>query len=263
MTTIFMFHQIADRSPAEDPAGLAISPQRFRQQMAYLARAGYRCVSLREAIDGLLQRRNPRKTFALTFDDGFQDTYSTAWPILDQYGFTATVFVVVGCVGQRSDWPGQSGAQSAALMTWEQIRELAGHGFSIGSHTLTHPRLSTLPPDRITEELTRSKHALEAQLGAAVELFSYPYSDRTPEVRQQVAAAGYWAACASDRGPWDRFNVWRMQCWRTTSQARFILKAQGWDDRVTWLREDTALGAALKHVVRRLRERRPHARGQS
>lgn len=251
-----MYHQIADVPPERDPLGLSVSPRVFQRQMDYLASNGFRCLSLGEAVESLAQHRQQRNTFALTFDDGFEDFYTTAWSILDAHDFTATVFQVAGCVGQQSNWKGQSGPQAATLMTWDQIEELAAHGVTIGSHTMTHPRLSELTPDAARTELERSKRELEDRLGRAVEFLSYPYSARTPAVQQLAAELGYRAACASDRGPWDRFNVWRAQCWRDNSHLSFVLKARGWYDRATWLREETALGLMLKRIARTVRQRK-------
>ncbi len=248
-----MYHQVAELPPDRDPLGLSVSPRDFRRQMAYLAQGGYRCLSLGEAVENLARKHRPRKTFVLTFDDGFEDFYTTAWPILDEYGFTATVFQVVGRIGQDTDWEGQSGPRAGRLMTWAQLRELTERGITIGSHTMTHPRLTTLDADTARDELARSKQELEAQLGRAVDYFSYPYSAQSPAIQQIVAGLCYRAACANDRGAWDRFNVWRMQCWRDDSHLSFVLKAGGWYDRVTWLREQTILGMALKRIVRGVR----------
>lgn len=253
MTTIFMYHQIAEIPPDRDPLGLSVSPRDFRRQMDYLARNGYRCLSLGEAVENLLRDHSPRKTFVLTFDDGFEDFYTTGWPILEEHGFTATVFQVVGRVGQDTNWEGQSGVRAGRLMTWAQIRKIADHGVTIGSHTISHPRLATMTPDAAREELARSKQELEDRLGRAVDYFSYPYSNRNSAIQQLVADLGYRAACANDRGAWDRFNVWRMQCWRDNSHLSFMLKAQGWYDRVTWLREETTFGMMLKQLAQRMR----------
>ena len=162
------------------------------------------------------------------------------------------MFQVVGAVGQMTAWEGQSGPRAGQLMTWDHIRELAAHGITFGSHTMTHPRLVTLPLDAARAELERSKLELEDRLGRAVDTLSYPYSNRSPAIQQLAAELGYRAACASDRGAWDRFNVWRMQCWRDDSPLKFRLIARGWVDRLTWLREGTAIGQTLKAIKRRV-----------
>jgi peptidoglycan/xylan/chitin deacetylase (PgdA/CDA1 family) len=253
-----MYHRIADIPPQQDTFGLAVTPRRFEQHMQVLKRAGYRCLSLNEAVNNW--RSDPScphaagKTFVLTFDDGFQDFYAHAWPILDQYGFTATLFPVVSCIGHRSNWVGQDGPLAADLITWQQLKELGRHGFTIGSHTMTHPRLSRLPPGQADDELRRSKLELEDRLGRSVDFFSFPYSDRTPALRQLVAAAGYGAACSHNRGRWDLYNIWRVMCWRSETQLSFALKVHGWQDRIVWLREETWLGPPLGQIVRRLKK---------
>lgn len=257
---IFLYHQIAPVSPQHDPLGLAVPPDRFEAHMRALYRRGWRCVPLSDyvaAVQARTHRTSPwRHTFALTFDDGFQDVYTTVRPILRQFGFTAAIFPVVNHVGRYSEWAGQDGERSAPLLTWEQLAELARAGFEIGSHTLTHPRLPALPLDALDRELNRSRQILEERLGVPVTLLSYPYSAHTPAIQQRVATAGYQAACGGNRGAWSVFNLRRTQCLRGDGGLRFRVKAAGWQERSAALLEDTPLGQTLRPLVRRLRRRR-------
>ncbi|NDJ76225.1 MAG: polysaccharide deacetylase family protein [Chloroflexi bacterium] len=252
---VFMYHRIATLLFSEDTAGLAVSPDQFECQMRYMHDRGFHCLSLKEVVNHWRSRTNSRlgKAFVLTFDDGFEDFYTTAWPILARYGFTATIFPVVGSIGRRSAWHGQDGTQAAQLMSWEQLGELARSGIDVGSHTLTHPRLSTLDPAQAADELRHSKQELEDRLGQAVTLFSYPYSDRSTLVQRLADESGYHAACSDDRGRWGLFNIWRIQCGRDDRAEVFALKVAGWYGRMTWLREETPLGRLLRRGVQRLK----------
>lgn len=235
---IFMYHQVGPIPEQHDPLGLATPPQQFERQMAYLYQKGYQCLSLGEAVYRLRTGQNqPEKSFVITFDDGYEDLYSTVWPILDKFGFTATIFLVAERVGGESDWEGQNGVSAGPLLSWGQIQELAARGFTFGSHTLTHPRLTSLEEKEAIRQLRHSKLILEDHLEVAVELFSYPYSDRSPHIQELVARSGYRAACGGDRGEWGLFNLWRAQCGRSENLLSFALKAKGWHEHFIRLHE--------------------------
>ena len=228
MIPILLYHQIADLPRHRDPRNLAVSPELFERQMAYLHRNGYRCMQLsqvvRSIIEGLPQ---VKKAFALTFDDGYKDVYSTVWPILSDFSFTATIFFVTGCAGRESAWEGQSGSLAAPLLSWSDARDMSRAGLTFGSHTVTHPYLTRLEHAQAARELRESRLMLQDQLDAEGDLFSYPYSAHTPAVRQMVADSGYIAACGGDRGRWGRFNLWRAQCTGKDSWLSFAFKASG------------------------------------
>lgn len=251
MISILLYHRIAQVSDQHDSRGLAVPPRLFERQMSYLHRAGYRCISLREAVrcrrEGL---RQPRKGFVLTFDDGYRDLYTNAWPILDRFGFTATVFLVAGRVGSQSDWEGQRGTSAVPLLSWTEGREFARLGLTFGSHTLTHPRLTLLNDERAMREIRQSKAIIEDHLGVQVDLFSYPYANFDARIQRMVAESGYIAACGVDRGAWGLFNLWRAECVSKESLLSFALKASGWHHQLIWFREQSLLGRLLRRTMR-------------
>lgn len=265
MIPILMYHQVAEIPRKLDPRGLAVPPDQFEQQMSYLARNAYLCLTLPEAVRHLRRGgRAPAKSFVLTFDDGYQDVHSRDCPILERFGFTATVFLVAGRMGASSNWAGQDGARSGLLLSWAEARDLARRGFVLGSHTLSHPRLSLLDDRSAFEEIRNSRMLLEDRLGMPVDFFSYPYSDSDARIERLVESAGYAAACAGDSGPWSVFHLWRAQCVRDDTTLSFALKASGWYHRRIALRE-SAPGRLLRRSVRKLRrapttQRRPDVR---
>jgi peptidoglycan/xylan/chitin deacetylase (PgdA/CDA1 family) len=226
MIPILLYHRIADVPLHEDPKQFAVSPAAFEEQMTYLYRRNYQVLDLSEALRWWQSRqRLSRKAVVITFDDGFDDLLTTAWPILERFGFTATTFFVCGGAGQLSDWAGQTGASAARLLSWEDVRHLHRRGMSFGAHTLTHPRLSLLNDDTVTEEVCHSKHILEQQLGIAVDYFSYPHSSFDARVQRIVLESGYRAACGVDHSRWGLFNLWRAQCTGKDNLRSFALKA--------------------------------------
>ncbi|NJO08027.1 MAG: polysaccharide deacetylase family protein [Chloroflexaceae bacterium] len=250
--TILFYHQIADvTAPEQDPYGLTVSPQNFERQMTYLHRAGFRCISLDEAVDCLLKGTClPPKHFVLSFDDGYTDLYTTACPILQRLGFTATIFFVSGLADYRSTWDGQQEVRSAPLMSWHQARALAQQGCTFGSHTITHPRLPTLDTFQATREIRLSREMIQSYLATPIRFFSYPYCDFDDRIARIVATSGYTAACGGDRQKWHMFNLWRAQCTRHDTVFSVALKAHGLYHRIAWMREESPVGPPLRRTVR-------------
>jgi peptidoglycan/xylan/chitin deacetylase (PgdA/CDA1 family) len=163
--------------------------------MRWFARLGYQCTSLEAVAQSLVEgRRLPPRCFVITFDDGYADTFTTAAPILARFGFTATVFVVSGLVGGTNLWDAGV-SPPARLMGWDALSALVQRGFSIGSHTKSHRRLTRLSLEEAWEELSESRRCLESRLSIGVSTFCYPWGDCSPGVRDLVQKAGYLAAC--------------------------------------------------------------------
>jgi len=255
MIPILWYHQVAEIPRKLDPLGLVVPPDQFELQMRYLARNAYLCLTLLEAVRYIRNNgRTPAKSFVLTFDDGYQDIHSVVCPILEKFGFTATIFLVASYMGSPSDWAGQDGARAGMLLSWAEARDLAHRGFILGSHTLTHPRLSMLDDQSAFEEIRNSRVLLQDQLDIQVDFFSYPYSDSDVRIERLVESAGYTAACGGDSKPWSAFNLWRAPCMKDETTQSFALKASGWYHRRIALRE-SSLGRILRRNVRNLRQR--------
>ena len=257
MISILTYHQVAEIPRSLDPVGLAVSPAQFEQQMSYLAHKGYQCLSLGKAVEHIRARKDaPARSFVLTFDDGYQNILLNACPILEKFGFTATVFLVAGQMGSLSSWWGQDGDLSGQLLSWDEAGELARRGFTLGSHTLNHRFLNRLDDACAFEEIRNSRMLLQDRLQISVDFLSYPFSRTDARVERLVEAAGYTAACAGDSGPWGLFHLWRVPCGRNDTILSFSLKASGWYDKRTALRESRA-GLFLRRGVRMIRRRLP------
>jgi peptidoglycan/xylan/chitin deacetylase (PgdA/CDA1 family) len=126
---------------------------------------------------------------ALTFDDGFHNFYEHAFPVLLQYGFPATVFVISGYSGRQNSWPSQPsiGIPCLKLMNWEQLAEISQKGISLGAHTMTHPSLTRITPQQRESELWGSRSEIEKHTGIVVNAFSYPYGDVNEAVWRHTA----------------------------------------------------------------------------
>lgn len=252
---ILMYHRVSDIPRDVDPMGIVVTPENFRHQMSLLYDAKYECLNLREAIQGWKRgKKYPKKSFIITFDDGYKDFYIYAWPILQQYKFTATVFLVAERIGCKSDWEKQIGQSSAELLSWDDIRCLCRLGCNFGSHTLSHPNLTLLDNMQAIYEIGQSKLIIEDHLGIPIDLFSYPYGISNTHIQELVSKNGYICACGVDRWPWGKYNLWRSECRRSDNDLSFCWKVNGCHYHYIWFREQFFLGkmlVSLKHNLRK------------
>jgi peptidoglycan/xylan/chitin deacetylase (PgdA/CDA1 family) len=147
-------------------------PQIFQEQMAILREAGWRGVTLSDGLKAMCGGAGPReKLVAITFDDGFEDFYTSAFPALRENGFSATMYLPTAYISEN----GKKFKQHRCL-TWGQVQELNSNGIEFGSHTVTHPKLWEMDWSGIYSELTESKSAIEDKTGKSVFSFAYPYA---------------------------------------------------------------------------------------
>ncbi|SDD80786.1 polysaccharide deacetylase family protein [Sporomusa acidovorans] len=188
---ILMYHSVNDVPHDRN----TVLTKNFSRQLHYLRTAGYHTIHLSE-----LQAYNesgaplPPKPVILTFDDGYEDNYTYALPLLIKYGMKATVFPVACWVGQPCGWKRKPG--NDRLMSWEQIKAWQAAGMAVGAHTVHHVRLSSLSDKEIESELTEAKSILEGNLGTAIEFLCYPYGDFDDRVKFYARQTGYKAALA-------------------------------------------------------------------
>lgn len=192
--TTLMYHAVAEAE--HDPNMLCTSPRLFDAQMRYLKSRNLRGVSIRELCKAA-RSGDTGGLIGLTFDDGYEDFLQTAVPILERYGFTATVFVVTDLLGKENTW-GHSYKSKLRmkLLEAEDMDEVLSRGMEVGSHSASHVRLSGLEPGRLEEEVSGSRQALSQVLGEAVEGFCYPYGDVDGAAVEATRRSGYTYACA-------------------------------------------------------------------
>jgi peptidoglycan/xylan/chitin deacetylase (PgdA/CDA1 family) len=193
---ILMYHSVAS-DPSPQFAQFAVSPSEFAEHVRYLAEQGYSSLTVSDLVARLAASAPlPRRPIVLTFDDGFADFHTAALPVLVEWHFTATLYLVTGHIGGTSEWLWREGAADQPMLTWEQIGEIAAEGIECGAHTHQHEALDLLPPDRQRDEVQRSKAILEERLSIPVPSFAYPYGFQTARTRRIVREAGFLSACA-------------------------------------------------------------------
>ena len=186
---ILTFHSIDNRGEV-----ISFSPHLFRSGVTKLREQGYTTLSLIKGAESL--RRGaplPERSFIITFDDGYENFYTEALPVLQECRMTATVFIVGGTTSSNERAP----FEGRAMLSWKQIRETLQCGMDIGSHTLTHPDLTKLSQDQIEAEINDSKKLLEDRLGESISSFAYPFG-RYDTRSRQVVGQSFDCAC-SDR----------------------------------------------------------------
>jgi peptidoglycan/xylan/chitin deacetylase (PgdA/CDA1 family) len=218
---ILLYHRVALTTADEDPLRLAVSPEAFESQMGYLWRRGYATTPLEERLGAEAGSRR----VAITFDDGYLDNYAAAFPILQRYGFVATIFIVPGFVGAARRW---ERTRPVPLMTWSHAREMARHGISFQSHTSTHPDLTGCDDERLWRELAGSRREIEERIGERVSALAYPFGAFDSRVLGFTERAGYRSAYAAGMARAGRFARERFQVTSRDGPATFALKASGW-----------------------------------
>ena len=198
---VLFYHKINVPSPKAKIKGLYVTPGSFLNQMRYLKWRGYSTISLDELLKGLNSEAElPPRPIVLTFDDGYEDNYTYAFPILKKFGFTATIFLVTRDIGRLPDWPDSEEKIQEPILSWEQIKEMADYGISFQSHTHTHPSLHKLDRQKIKEEVVTSKKIIEKKLKNKVNFLCYPYGHFNFKVEQVLKEADYKGALTTKRG---------------------------------------------------------------
>jgi len=244
---ILVYHQITAETPPAN-FGFAVSASQFKSQMRYLYENNYVCRSLLDILNASVDEHPPmKKTFALTFDDGYENFHTYAYPILRDYHFTATVFLITNKIYMQNDPKREADKR---YLTWEQIEFLHQNNFSFGSHTCSHPRLPDLSREKIQQELADSKVCIESRLSCRVEWIAYPYGAFNDDVQKIAETVGYKAAFGL-RGKTSRYNIRRQICYRDDSLMNFTLRFTRLYHYFERLRDETEIGQFLRKVKHR------------
>lgn len=245
---VLMYHEIADATATSSP--LAVAPDVFADQLAYLDDAGFNTLTAGELAaflaDGVGQL--PERPVVLTFDDGYGDFYTDALPLLKRHGFTGTMFQTTGWVGKEGE--------AIRMLNWRELAELHESGIEIGAHTVHHPQLDQLPEKELRDELYISKSVLEDKLGFAVPGLAYPFGYSNRKVIDVARELGYTYAYSVDNALTTsgagRFTLPRLTIRRTTTMEQFRRMVNGKDTLA--LRQARILTRGFS-VVRRAKSR--------
>lgn len=207
---ILTYHCVLPAAEGNTPT---VSVQTFEKQMRMLRRH-WNPISLGQAVDGLAHGQWPNKGVVVTFDDGTEDNFTHAFPVLAREKIPAAIFVITQSIG------------TAGFLTADQIRTMHESGIDFGSHSDNHGYLPSLEQKQARQSLENSKKSLEQVTGTPVRFLSYPAGGYTAGVMQAARETGYTAACTTNRGfrrfPVDLFALRRVTVHEQV-QNRFIM----------------------------------------
>ena len=180
-----MYHNLVDLPGNATQLQLdwTVAPKNFDAQMSWLAQHGFHAISFAQLVAHFKQGQPlPAKPIIISFDDGWAEQYSVAFPILKKYGLRGTFFIYTNPV------------EHSKYVTWAQLQEMTNAGMEIGSHAQSHPHLRAVSAAEALKELSESKAVLEKRLGKPVVVFNYPFGEFNSAVTELVKRAGYECA---------------------------------------------------------------------
>jgi peptidoglycan/xylan/chitin deacetylase (PgdA/CDA1 family) len=220
---VIYYHKIDTPPPDALVRGGYTPPARFRRQMAYLKKQGFIFYTASELIDHLREHGHfPPNGITLTFDDGWKDNYTNAFPILQELGIKATIFLVPSCLGQVTAKVQAEGEGARAHLTREEVLEMSQHGIEFGSHTMNHKLLHQIPETEVKHEVEESKREIENLLQKPCQVFAYPAGYFSEVAQQAVQETGYAAAFTTHYGPTDELNLYALNRTEILRRDRFL-----------------------------------------
>jgi peptidoglycan/xylan/chitin deacetylase (PgdA/CDA1 family) len=211
---ILSYHRVVPVVPPDDVTGNCLSMGIFERQLRWLVQRGYCCIPLEKLNPGSASSTSqglPSRAVVITFDDGYADNYEYALPLLQKYGFTATIFLVTGSIGGTNAFDTGANDTSVPMLSLSQIEEMQQAGITFGSHSVTHPAtLTSLSDSDLKAELEGAKQEIQRLLDPAFLPFAYPHSQLDSRVEKSVQEAGYHVACAGVGTRFTRFCLHRV-----------------------------------------------------
>ncbi len=196
---ILMYHSI-DASNSV----ISLSAEIFATHLQYLKEHNFQVVPLATALDLLHKGTCQGTEVVLTFDDGFENFYTTAYPLLASFQMPALVFLVADYCGQDNYWPGQNQAiPRMPLLNWSMIKELTKLGIEFGAHSCSHPDLTKLTRQAVKEEILNSRKTIQEHTGKQVDYFAYPYG-ASNSATQEIVAKEFQAGLGTFLAPTQR-----------------------------------------------------------
>lgn len=186
---ILLYHHIKSLDSANS-ASLTVDTNTFDAQMQYLINQGYHTISIDELVQALINKQAlPPKSIAITIDDGYDDFYLNAYPILYKYQLKANLMIATGLLG------------NAGYLSWDDLKRMIDTGYIFAyDHTWSHASLTALADEKIRYEILTGKQQLEERLGRVVNIFSYPYGSQNQKVIDILKQNGFIAALSTIPG---------------------------------------------------------------
>ena len=229
---VVMYHRVINKSENEGIHGTYIYENIFREHLKYLKDNNFSVITFEDLNNiGWRNRFDKNKKYIIiTFDDGYVDNYELAFPILKEFNFKATIFLM----GESSynEWDVKAdGEKSFPLMSVEMIKEMQDYGIEFGAHTFNHPKLNKLSNDEIKHQIVDVKKPLEEKIGREIITFAYPYGILNDYAKKMVEEASYTFGVATDSGSVclsdDLYQIRRIAIFPNTNLFSFKRKVKG------------------------------------
>ena len=229
---VIMYHRVINKSENEGIYGTYIYEDIFRKHLQYLKDKNYTVITFKD-LDKIGWRNRfekGKKYIILTFDDGYKDNYDLAFPILKEFDFKATIFLMGKSA--YNEWDVKAGGERKfSLMSVEMIKEMQDYGIEFGAHTFNHPKLNTLSNEEIEHQIVDVKKPLEEKIGKEIITFAYPYGILNDYAKEMAKKAGYTFALATDSGSVclsdDLYQIRRIAIFPNTNLFSFKRKVAG------------------------------------
>ena len=229
-TPVIMYHRVINLSSDEGVCGTYIYADTFKKHMQYLKQSGYIPITFEQLAEISWRNRFDKKYIIITFDDGYKDNYELAFPILKEFGFRATIFLMAR--SEYNEWDvKEHNDKRFPLMDRKMILEMQEYGIEFGAHTFNHPKLDQLTETEIENQVMQCKSVLEEKIGKSILTFAYPYGILTDYAKAMAKKAGYLFAVATDSGSVclseDLYQIRRIAIFPSTDLFRFKRKVSG------------------------------------
>lgn len=229
---VVMYHRVINSSENEGVHGTYIYEDNFRKHMKYLKENNYEVITFKD-LDKLSWRNrfnNNKKYIIITFDDGYVDNYELAFPILKNFSFKATIFLMAEST--YNEWDVRDSSEKKfPLMSKEQIMEMQDYGIEFGAHTFNHPKINKLSENEIKRQVVDCKKVLEEKIENKIITFAYPYGILNDYAKKMAKQAGYTFAVATDSGSVclsdDLYQIRRIAIFPNTNLRSFKRKVKG------------------------------------
>jgi peptidoglycan/xylan/chitin deacetylase (PgdA/CDA1 family) len=219
---VIQYHKIDKPRRGSLVRGCFTPPQRFARQMAFLKECGFVFYTASGLIEHFIEHDSfPENGIAVTFDDGWQDNYTNAFPVLQAYGLVATLYIVPSCIGERSTKAVAEGEEAREHLSRKQVLEMSEAGIEFGSHSLNHRLLHQLPYKEIVLEVEEAKRQIEEMTARECKTFAYPAGYYNKLAQQIIADSGHIAAFSTTYGPVDTLDLYAMNRIEILRRDRF------------------------------------------
>ena len=229
---VIMYHRVINNAENEGVYGTYIYEDMFKKHLQYLKDKNYTVITFKD-LDKIGWRNRfekGKKYIILTFDDGYKDNYDLAFPILKEFNFKATIFLMGSLT--YNEWDVKAGGERKfSLMSVEMIKEMQDYGIEFGAHTFNHPKINTLSNEEIEHQIVDVKKPLEEKIGKEIITFAYPYGILNDYAKEMAKKAGYTFALATDSGSVclsdDLYQIRRIAIFPNTNLFSFKRKVAG------------------------------------